>query len=161
MEPVGVREGQMVLKVMLGRQQMVTISKYQAQVRIKASPHAYVHLQDFHSRNGTCIRHLTNDMLLFCYYLCSCVCSRHSDPIMTNSGVTLAKDLNALIIRVYSQLTVISFDAFGGTVALPTVDVAHVGMVVTLAGCREQRKGGGVQKCFRPAHIRVPRHAVS
>lgn len=44
---------------------------------------------------------------------------------------------------MYSQLTVISFDAFGGTVALPAVDVAHVGMVVTLAGCREQRRGGG------------------
>lgn len=44
---------------------------------------------------------------------------------------------------MYSQLTVIPFDAFGGTVALPTVDVAHVGMVVALAGCREQRKGVG------------------
>lgn len=79
------------------RQQMVTISKHQAQVRIQASLHADV---DFHYRNGTCIRHLTNDMLLFCYYLCS----RHSDPIMTNRGVTLARDLNTLINK--SVLTV-------------------------------------------------------
>lgn len=34
----------------------------------------------------------------------------------------------------------ISFDAFGGAEALPSVDVAHVGVVVALAGCREQRK---------------------
>lgn len=83
---------------------MVTIIKYQAQVRIKASPHASVHLQDFHYRNGTCIRHLTNDILLFCYYLCRSVCSRHSDPIISNSGVTLTKDRNALINK--SVLTV-------------------------------------------------------
>lgn len=42
--------------------------------------------------------------------------------------------------RAYSQLAVISFDAFGGAEALPSVDVAHAGVAVTLAGCREQRK---------------------
>lgn len=70
---------------------MVTISKYQAQVRTQASPHAYVHLQDFHYRNGTCIRHLTNALILLL-------------SIMNNSGITLAKDLNTLMNK--SVLTV-------------------------------------------------------
>lgn len=34
----------------------------------------------------------------------------------------------------------ISFDAFGGAEALPRGDVAHAGVAVALACCREQRK---------------------
>ncbi len=41
---------------------------------------------------------------------------------------------------VHSQLTLVSFDALGGTEALPCVDVAHAGMAVTLASCKEKIK---------------------
>lgn len=40
----------------------------------------------------------------------------------------------------YSQLTLVSLDALGGTEALPSVDVAHVGMAVALACWREKTK---------------------
>lgn len=46
---------------------------------------------------------------------------------------------NCSLTFVYSQLTLVSLDAFGGTEALPWVDVAHVGMAVTLAGCKRQK----------------------
>lgn len=160
-EPVGVREGEMV-HVGHVRQQMGTISKYQAQVRIEASPHAWVHLQDFHYR----MAHVsdTNDMLLFCYYLCSCVCSRHSDPIMTNSGVTLATDWNALINK-----SVLTVDSDPLWCLWWYSSTSHCWCGTRWHGCctcRLQRteKGGGWgggQECSRPSHIRVPRHAVS
>lgn len=41
---------------------------------------------------------------------------------------------------VYSQLTLVSLDALSCTEALPCVDVAHVGMAVTLACCKEKTK---------------------
>lgn len=115
---------------------------------------------NFHYRNGTCIRRLTNDMLLFCYYLCSSVCSRHSDPIMTNSGVTLAKDLNTLINK-----SVLTVDSDLLWCLWWYSSTSHCWRDTRWHGCytcRLQRteKGGG-QECFRPSYIRVPRHAVS
>lgn len=59
---------------------------------------------------------------------------------------------------MYSQLTVISFDAFGGAETLPSVEMAHVGVVVTLAGCREQRK---VKNVLEPLGEESPDTAVS
>lgn len=44
---------------------------------------------------------------------------------------------------VYSQLTLVSLDPLRGTEALPRVDVAHVGVAVTLARCREKTKVEG------------------
>ena len=40
---------------------------------------------------------------------------------------------------VYSQLTLVSLDAFSGTEALPCVDMAHIGMAVTLACCKDKK----------------------
>ena len=52
----------------------------------------------------------------------------------------------------------VSFDAFGGAEAFPSVDVAHVGVVVTLACCREQRK---VKNVLKPLTGESPDTAVS
>lgn len=40
----------------------------------------------------------------------------------------------------HSQLTLISLDALGGTEALSCVDVANVGMAVTLACCKDKKR---------------------
>lgn len=39
---------------------------------------------------------------------------------------------------IYSQMTPVSFNAFGDTEALSCIDVAYVSMVVTVAYCREK-----------------------
>lgn len=45
-------------------------------------------------------------------------------------------------MMAHSQLTLVSLDALGGAEALPRVDVAHVGMAVTLAGCKGKKERG-------------------
>lgn len=40
----------------------------------------------------------------------------------------------------YSQLALVSLDPFRGAEALPRVGVAHVGVAVALARCREERE---------------------
>lgn len=45
-------------------------------------------------------------------------------------------------VIVYSQLTLVALDALGGTETLPRVDMAHVGMAVTLTCCRDKGQGG-------------------
>lgn len=46
-------------------------------------------------------------------------------------------------MSIYSQLTLISLDALSSTEALPSVDLAHAGMAVTLACCKEKTKVKG------------------
>lgn len=72
---------------------------------------------------------------------CECwACVRQQSGDSKNLSVTGNKQVILINKRAHSQLTVVSFDAFGGAEALPSVDVAHAGVVVTLAGCREQRQ---------------------
>lgn len=47
---------------------------------------------------------------------------------------------------VYSQLTLVSLDTFGGAEALPRVDVTHVGVAVTLACWKKKKKRTNVRR---------------
>lgn len=73
-------------------------------------------------------------------------------------SVTGKEQVTLMNKRAHLQLTVISFDAFGGAEALPSVALANVGVVVTLTGCREQ---GKVKNVSEPLTGESPDTAVS
>lgn len=56
---------------------------------------------------------------------------------------------------IYSQLTLVSLDALGGTEAFPRVDVAHVSMAVTLTHCRQKGGRGDGMERGRNRYVRI------